>query len=230
MRSPTNAIELYRWFCEEMDSEGRDARAWATLDPGTQIAWGKLYRRLLRENPQRAATPGPRETNELSTIEAVEEQDPLISQLTRERDQANERAERAIEVSLRHQSENQTLQNERAATQVLIAGLQRDLEEADLVKQELLEALKEAPCKCKCDMHESDWGFRDEVCLYVKRGNTEEGLCIRALCKRCVAIAHARAETKEISIVGSNDDIRAAIDAARGAATPVRHEATERPV
>jgi hypothetical protein len=85
-----------------------------------------------------------------------------------------------------------------AATPVRHEATEPTAPKVDLVKQELLEALKEAPCKCKCDMHESDWGFRDDVCLYVKRGNTEEGFCIRALCKRCVAIAHARAEPTDI--------------------------------
>jgi len=63
------------------------------------------------------------------------------------------------------------------------------------VNQELLEVCKLAPCICKCDIHKSDWGFRDDVCLYVKRGNTDEGLCIRVVCKRCLAIAHAKGET-----------------------------------
>jgi hypothetical protein len=52
MSWPENPRELFDWFREEMDSEGRPTRHWGALHPDTQIAWGKLYRRLQRENPQ----------------------------------------------------------------------------------------------------------------------------------------------------------------------------------
>jgi hypothetical protein len=47
---PRDAIELYEWMQEEMESEGQRARNWGELDAGAQIAWGKLYRRLMREH------------------------------------------------------------------------------------------------------------------------------------------------------------------------------------
>jgi hypothetical protein len=65
-----------------------------------------------------------------AALEALDK-DSAITRITRERDQANERAERAIEVNLRYQTEIQTLEENRAATAVLIDGLTRRAEEAE---------------------------------------------------------------------------------------------------
>ena len=51
---PRTASELYAWLQEEMESEGQKARNWGELNAGAQIAWGKLFRRLLREKREGA--------------------------------------------------------------------------------------------------------------------------------------------------------------------------------
>lgn len=44
---PRDAFELYAWMQEEMESECQRARNWGELSAATQIAWGKLFRRLI---------------------------------------------------------------------------------------------------------------------------------------------------------------------------------------
>lgn len=50
----SNAPDLYAELQEAMESENQSARNWDELSAGSQIAWGKLFRKLTAEYP-----PGP---------------------------------------------------------------------------------------------------------------------------------------------------------------------------
>jgi hypothetical protein len=54
VRFPASAVDLYQWFNEEAESEGLHIQSFESRSPAFQIAWGKLFRRLRRENPERA--------------------------------------------------------------------------------------------------------------------------------------------------------------------------------
>ncbi len=52
--SPMDGAELYEMLTEELDTEGIQALPWEELNDRYKIAWGKLARRLDREQPRQA--------------------------------------------------------------------------------------------------------------------------------------------------------------------------------
>jgi hypothetical protein len=49
-----DGAELYEMLTEELDTEGIQALPWEELNDRYKIAWGKLARRLDREQPRQA--------------------------------------------------------------------------------------------------------------------------------------------------------------------------------